>query len=83
MKREDSEKSASRASQEAMREMDEHNPQRDADKVPLTEAPGHPRSHAAHLNEKGSPHTKPEVDIREVIIPGELREPPGGKRFGD
>jgi hypothetical protein len=83
MKREDSEKSVSRASQEAMREMDEHNAQRDADKVPLTEVPGHPRSHAAHLNEKGSPHTKPEGDLRQGSSPGELREPPGGKRFGD
>ncbi|MDF2435270.1 MAG: hypothetical protein JWP44_4901 [Mucilaginibacter sp.] len=80
MKREDSEKSVSRASEEAMREMDEHTAQRDADKVPLAGAVGHPRSHAAHPDEKGSVQTKPPGDLRQGASPGELREPPPGGR---
>ncbi|HEY0784650.1 MAG TPA: hypothetical protein VGD62_02190 [Acidobacteriaceae bacterium] len=44
--------------------------------IPAPEHGSHPRSHAAHLEEAGSVHTKPEGNLRQGSAPGALREPP-------
>jgi hypothetical protein len=72
-------KSASRAALEAMREQDAHTEQKEAETLPEGDAPGHPRSHAAHLNQPGPVHTKPAGNLREGSSPGERREPPQGQ----
>lgn len=68
-------KSASRASVEAMREMDAHCKRPDAETIPEGEAEGHTHSQAAHLHEAGIVHTKPAGEPRHKASPGERRDP--------
>lgn len=48
----------------------------EADPVPAPEDGGHAHSHAAHLDESATPHTKPAGNLRQGSAPGALREPP-------
>jgi hypothetical protein len=64
----------------AMHEADAHTIGEDmnetVDPVPPAENGSHSRSAAAHLKTPGSPHTKPEGNLRQGSNPGALREPP-------
>ena len=46
------------------------------DPVPAPEGGTHSRSHAAHLSSDASQHTKPEGNISQGTMVGELRQPP-------
>ncbi len=76
---EHSDKGASRASLDAMLDMDAHNRETDAETIPEGDAEAHSRSQAAHLHESGSVHTKPAGNLRQGSAPGERREPPQGE----
>ena len=67
---------ASRANQEAMRELDAHTVEAQAETIPAPEEGGHAHSHAAHLHVAGHEQTKPAGNLRQGSDPGALRQPP-------
>ncbi len=72
-----SEHKPSRASQQAMHDMDAHTvAAQNTDATPAPDEGGHAHSHAAHLHEPGNVHTKPEGNLRQGSDPGALRQPP-------
>ncbi len=72
-----SEHKPSRASQQAMHDMDTHTvAAQNTDAVPAPDEGGHAHSHAAHLHEAGKADTHIAGNNHLNTAPGALRQPP-------